>query len=433
MSSCTSCGHESASTARFCAECGLPLVSPAAAGAEVIGNSGKDKSHWLTAPDTAESAAVRRPVTKRGAKHPLAAVGAALLLAVLAWNLFRAPTTKVEGLAGDLAPAGPSTTATTDAAEGGSASATATTTGVEIETDITELDPNLTGYDLFASRPGLLTRIDLSDGAVTEYQLTAELIGAFESRLLFLESNGDISARPLDDPDAEPDIIMARDDAGDELIAVAVTTDGLLHVTLVNFSDLSPSFSMVRINLRSGAVHRENVSQFGTFGLVEVPGAGLFELTENGFRSLADGSVRFGGERLIVVEECDAPDACRRYWLDRVTGDQVDRPLPEAESGLLMGPDGRIAVIFDPTGSVFLDTESGESVPEGVTFRGDRFGPILPDYWVHDDRFLIAAEAEGGRDILIHDLDRDTSSAIELVGTSSLSKVLLVPRPDGEQ
>ncbi len=432
MSSCTSCGHESASTARFCSECGLPLVSPAKAGAEIV--TGADKSHWLTSSES-DDGAVRHPVAKRGVNQPWAVAAAGLILAAVAWNLFRAPTTEVEGLAGglDAVSQSPPTTAAASVgnATGGGASLSTITAdhpesaGVEVA----DLDPALRGYILYAQQGDRLLRIDLSSGEVDVREMRGHLLGAFERRLFVVNRDLGIDAWSLDDLDAEPVPVSAPAEPGHDLVAAMMTSGGVAHLTTAVFSSAAdPELFMIRVDLLTGSEQRAPVSSFGSYGLVEVPGAGLFELSSQGFRPLVDGSVRFYGERLIIVEECDAPDRCRRYWFDRLTGQEIERPLLESSGGWLLGPGAAVAVTFGPGGRVFVDTETGETLPDLLGIESGR-EPTIPDDLTPDGRFLAAIDSTDSGDVQIHDLLHDVSWNVELNRRSRISKVVFVPEP----
>lgn len=438
MTSCTSCGHESESTARFCSECGLPLVSPKAIGAEVLTRTG-EKSHWLTSATDADDSAVRVPGVRRGVKHPLPVVVGAALLAIVTWSLFRAPTTRVQGLAGDLdavmsstptGPAGADVTAPAEDQADDSASTTTATDPDPTTVDVSGLDPALTRYHLFAQHSGRLLRVDLGSGELSSHDVGGRLLGEFGYRLYLVDSDA-IFSLPVDD-DAEWELVAMPIEKGHDLIAAALTEDGLIHLTTGVLSSAEPDLVMIRIDLTTGSEQRAEMNQYGTFGLVEVAGAGLFELTGDGFRPLADGSVRFHGERLLVIEECEAPGRCRRYWFDRATGQELDRPVPEASSGWLLGPNGRIAVIYGPRGQVFLDTETGETLPNLVGATSDR-GFSIPGDLTPDERFLAAVPASDSGDVQIHDLTRAVSWTLDLPRTFNLSRVLLVPKPGGDR
>ncbi|MDH4276479.1 MAG: zinc ribbon domain-containing protein, partial [Acidimicrobiia bacterium] len=255
MTSCTSCGHESASTARFCSECGLPLVSPRAAGAEVI--SGTDKSHWLTSTDQSHDAAVRAPGVRRGLTHPLRLLAVGVVLAFVVWNLFRAPTTEVEGLAGDLDAATATTPTSASTADSGAADAavdeggsTSTTVDPDQSTvDVSDLDSALTRYHVFAQHSGRLLRVDLADGQVDVYDVTGRMVGDFAGLLYLVDPRNAIVTLPVDDLDAEPSPNASPVPQGHSLAAVELTGDGLLHLMTGLFSAADPEFTMIRIDL----------------------------------------------------------------------------------------------------------------------------------------------------------------------------------------
>ena len=396
-----------------------------------------DKSHWLSSTDPAEGDAIRTPGVRRGFKHPLAMVAAGLVLAIVVWNLFRAPTTEVEGLVGDLAVASPAPSTVVDAADDAEPADGAVTTTTRVDdpessvVEVSSLDPALTRYDLFAQQSGRLLRIDLSDGAVVFHEVAGRLLGEFAGSLYFLDPTEAIIALPADDLEADPVPVVSLVEPGEDVVSAVLTSDGIVHLTIGVFGPGSPELTMVRVDLLTRSEQQVDVAQFGTFGLVEVPGAGLFELTASGgFQPLVDGSPRFYGERLIVIEECEAPDRCRRYWFDRVTGEEVDRPVPAQSTGWLLGPSGRIAVAFDRSGRVFIDTETGETLPDLAGFESNSPLPV-PDDLSPDERFLAVIDASAGGDVRVFDLLRNESWTLELPRTFNVSRVIFVPRPIG--
>ena len=396
--------------------------------------AGTDKSHWLTSTSQPDDGAVRDPGVRRGAKHPVVVVAGALLLVLLVWQLFRAPTAEIDGLAGGLgAAASPSTTSppadpttTTQAS-----SSTATDPDSDV-VDVAELDPALTRFFLFGQQSGRVLRVDLADGTVSDHSAGGRLIGEFAGQLYFVTTNAGVEALHLDDLDAEPATVRPPGEPGKDVFAATLTADGILHLTIGSFSAAEPDITMIRLDVLTGAEQVAEVDQFGSFGLIEVAGAGLFELSSNGFRPLVDGSVRFYGERVIGVEECGAPLSCRRYWLDRQTRVELERREPEQSSGWLLGPSGRIAVTFEIGGRRFVDTETGEALPELAGAGEDRgfFAFGVPDDITPDERFLAVAGPTGADDVSIHDLLNDVSWTLELPRTFNLSKVLFVPKAE---
>ena len=403
--------------------------------------SGTDKSHWLTSTDQSHDAAVRKPGVRRGLTHPLPVLAVGVVLAFVVWNLFRAPTTEVNGLAGGLDAASSATRSTPTTAAGGAVAdeavaaddeSTSGSTAIDPDqstVDVSDLDPVLTRYHLFAQHSGRLLRIDLADGRIDVYDVTGRMVGEFAGLLYLVDPRNAIVTLPVDDLDAEPSPNASPVPEGHSLAAVELTGDGLLHLMTGLFSAADPELTMIRIDLSTSSTQVAAVDQYGMFGLVEVPGAGLFEMTGDGFRPLTDGAVRFYGERLIVVEECRAPGDCRRYWLDRATGNEIDRPMPKASSGWLLGPSGRISITFNSGGRVFIDTEAGQALPDLVGSENGR-GLTFPEDLTPDERFLAAVPSNDSGNVQIYDLLREESWTIDLPRTFNLSKVLFVPKPD---
>ncbi len=407
--------------------------------------TGSDKSDWLISTESDTDGAVRNPGVQRGVKHPLLLLAIALILAFVIWNLFRAPTTEVDGVTDGLSLGAAATETTggsageTDEADnddGAAEASTTTTTEPEIEADVVDvadLDPGLTRYDLFAQHSGSLTRIDLAGGQLVNHRIAGRLIGEFGYRLYFLDTDNAISSLPVDDLDATPTPEPSPVESDDDVISVSITGDGAIHLTSGEFSSPQPDWVMSRVDLQSGSVQRAEVDRYGEFGLVEVPGAGLFELTGDGFQPLIDGSVRLAGERLIVIEVCDTPDRCTRSWLDRATGELVDRPVPDTQGGWLIGESGRIAVVYGGSGRQFVDTETGEFLPDLIGYDREGFLSSYPDDLSPDQRFLAVVHRDSSGDVQIRDLTRGEVWTIDLPRSFGLTRVLFVPKEvDGE-
>jgi len=95
----------------------------------------------------------------------------------------------------------------------------------------------------------------------------------------------------------------------------------------------------------------------------------------------------------------------------------------------LLGPSGRIAITFNPGGRVFIDTETGQTLPDLVGSENGR-GLTSPEDLTPDERFLAAVPSNDSGNVQIYDLLRGESWTIDLPRTFNLSKVLFVPKTE---
>lgn len=424
---CSGCGAALPADARYCARCGLSvdLLDESRSG-----RSAPTPSSWLSTVDETESR-VRRNTGRPRSIRTILALGFAVLAAVvIALGVARAPTTGLTGLADELA--GPTTSSVGDGAAdnstgSGGIDAVDGADAVAIA-DLGELDPALTDYRLFASRSSELIEIDLATGQIATHEVAGRLIGFFDDRLFLVDPAIGISAIPVGSPEEDPETIITMEPNGSEVASAVVDDDGVLYVTIVEPSGDSFGSSMIRLDLTTEQEQRIDVSSVAAMGLVEVPGGGLFELTEDGFRSLTDASVRFFGLSYVLAERCDDPEQCRRFWLQRSTGVRVTRPLPGLQVGYVLGRTGRVAVGVEPGHVGFFDVRLAAEISIEDHYRDvDEPWFVIEDV-TEDDRFLAAVVGEVGSDVVVHDLDTRNEVRFELGRSSPLSKLLFVSR-----
>lgn len=431
MTTCAGCGHSAGPSDRFCPRCGLPLG--AADGLEGLSAAPISPLGSDTVQET--ETRIRRNPGRRSRWRVAAVLVAVMAVAGITWTTTRPPTRPISGLVDDAA--GPATTAldeTTDVAA--RVSTTVAASGSEESADrVTvvdpgRLDPALADYQLLASRNSELVAIDLATGEATSHRVSGRLIGSWAGRIVVIDPASGATALPTADLSAEPEQIFAVEPDGSLVVSAFVDDSGILHLTTTNPSAEPGRSVMTRLDLETGLQLSVEVPSMGAMGLVEVPGGGVFSLDEDGFRRLTDASVELYGSTYLVVERCDDPLQCRRFWVQRFPGVRVGRPLPAFRSGYALGRGGRVAVGVGPDQPGFFDVRMATEVPIADAYR-DTDGPwfVIEDL-TDDERFLGVVVGASGNDVLIHDLDDQTAVRFELGRSSPLSKVLFVPKAD---
>lgn len=430
MTTCAGCGHATGPSDRFCPRCGLPIG--AVDGLEDLPPV-SDSPQWSDTVDDRERRVRRNPAGRLRRRAVASSILVVAAAAAITWMAVRSPTTPVFGLTDELA--GPPTTSAEDSSAAGDRPAiTGLAAGREERTDGAvvvdpgRLDPALADYRLLAARDSEFIAIDLATGEATTHRTTGRLIGFFGDELIVFDPATGVMALPVADVEAEPEPIFAVSSDRPSVSSAVVDEDGILQLTTTDTSAETPLSIMTRIDLASGFEVSAEVPSFGSMGLVEVPGGGLFSLDEAGFRRLTEASVELYGSTYVLVEQCEDPQQCRRFWLQRSTGVRITRPTPAFRSGYVLGRGGRVAVGTGLDHTRFFDVRLARDVPIDDAFH-ETGGPwFVVEDLTDDDRFLVAVVGAAGNDILIHDLDDRTDTRFELGRSSPLSRVLFVPK-----
>jgi hypothetical protein len=436
VNACVSCGHELSDDARFCSQCGLPVGTREPGQDLLVSRDGRDD--WLLTPRSLDRARTRSRTSSQ-----LAIVVVAIVVGAIAFLLFRSPTASLEGVADELAlptTAVPTTTSTAPAPIEGSTEETVRdeeAESVDVPAISSEFD-GLAGHYLMVGRSGELQRIDLDTGAVEAYSTPGDLIGHFEGSLYFVRGRQAVVSMPVDQLDEQPSPQLVYEMAGegnDDQVFVSMSDQGRIDLSQFVFSDVAGmTWTLSHVDLDRGETFsgESNAQGFPFFGLVNVPGGRLFEVTGSGYRRLVDAAPVAYGARYVLVQTCDDPATCRYWWFDREASAEVDRPIPEDVNsdqgviGLVIGD--RVLVRFGPEGWRYYDIATGNYVLDGVVAPEiDGRMLMLAEAASPDGRYLSTVD-RGGRTLVIYDLDQQARIDVPIDRPGQVLKTLFVPK-----
>ena len=403
---CSSCGGPLSAGARFCSACGWD------ASAELFPAELFPDLFDIDGPGARVGSAAVGPIQSGGANRVWVLAGLVGLLAIV-WLLTRSPddSTDVEQTferSGTTEGQRVPSTERADTEE--PADAARTTTTIELDRPyhlsvpgIAEGGPVLgieTGLSLYVGRRNL-AEIDLDTGEVRQHELTgtsnASLIPIYaDAEWLVLLDNGGMKVVPRSDPNAPVRPL------GDGLYwSTALREASLGHVWMITSMTGDGTFESLiwaSVSLADGSVSRTVDAMPYSFGgsasspeITTSPAGGIFVLDAGGgaFRRLADGIPLAFSDELVLVRVCDAPRACSDRWVDRESGDDIERPIPEIPLqpwAVELSRDGRLAYWSADSGGTLWDVERAQVVGQTsnefssiVAFSPDgRFAAFVP-------------------------------------------------------
>jgi len=294
----------------------------------------------------------------------------------------------------------------------------------------------LAGHRLFIAHSQGLFGFDTDSGAVTRFgrsEVPHRPIGRYRDQLILIDEPNRVTAIAAEDPTADPTLLFELHQSP-RITAARMIDDNRMVVSTCcpppGALTFPRPFPRLLIDLESGdAVPLESSTQ--NDDLTWVPGGGLFEYVDGRYQHLADGFPLVAAERVVLVRECRGPDDCESRWIDRRTGDVVDRPVPPEDYQTMraLDPDGRVLMINSSEQHRYYDAEHGWMLPSNVV-RGTGGGSVdAPVEAVIAGRYLIAPVVPG---IVIYDLDQHDGylldvGSVKLVGITS---VVAVPKPN---
>ena len=428
---CAGCRHPGRTEARYCPHCGLPVLE---------GDAG-----------TVETSTTHESATAGAGGRIGWLVLAALALALaglLGWRSLDVGA----GSGGDeptdaARAAGPSGSEfTAETGDGAAADADPSVTQSPApppgEVELTELDVDaipdrddlaaLNGHYLFVSHSQGLLRLDTDTGAVDEYERSGRpgmVLGRYRDRLIMVEEQTRMVAVSAERPGDPASLLF---DLAPAAIMEARMLDGDRMAVMVS-RPTEPQHSRVVVDLGSGELVDVSTRHWWQANdLTWVPGGGLFEATESGHRFLSTGFPIVAGTRHVLVRACSGPEVCDERWIDRRSGERVDRAVPAGEHWNLqsVGDDDRILFVDDEDGHRYFDAENGWYLPGNVA-RGTAGGFVEhpPEIVVGDGRYLITPTVPG---IVIYDLDGHDAFVLDFgpVELRGVTALVAVPKPD---
>jgi hypothetical protein len=275
--------------------------------------------------------------------------------------------------------------------------------------------PALADMELLAGTAGGLVRVDLSTLEQELVPIPGLVVAASNHRLVMNVRGVGLVAAPLADPDDMTILVEVEGTAVDQAV---IDNDGRLLVTYWSPGGDDPVTNTAAFDLDSG-------EQVGTFdellgwsvapGLYWLAGLGTY-VTDGGdsTRLLSDGFPLVAGQRAVLIIRCDDPGSCERYWIDRATGERLDRHIPDRinPASFPIGPADRFLFVVEPDFGYF-DVETGDHVPvptESSPFETG-FGRQRVEITSDDGRFLFVL---GRAAVFVYDTEDGRYSRIDL-------------------
>lgn len=422
---CLSCGEQQEADDRYCGRCGTPAVTAALT----------VESRLVPRP---EPELLLGPPSDEGPPRRLDPVAMALgavvasLLGLSAMGLLRSSTIEVssvgDGLIGIL-------TVDSDVAELVAVGRRETVSVFEtFRSHIVGADEPLmvereTGTSLLAASASAWTLIDLDTGERQELQPQGLPVLVSDSHLV-VERDEALWSIPLselghngtgvrlfelgvDDDEDRLGLLAASLSGFDELVVVSYRSDGWRQIARL---DLSTGDQAGPEDTPSSPFARPNG------GLHEVVGAGTFDVIDDSWTKISDGAPVIAAPGSTLVHVCAGRLECRYEWLDRKSGQPLDRPVPKSlieadrRRSFLLPLDlfGHVIATFGPDEFMVIDTAKERVLafndvwPAGLGDGRALVAPVLP---LTARLGLVAVPVESGLELL--DLEDDVRYRVE--------------------
>ncbi len=446
---CLGCGHGPEADDRYCSACGLVLES--ADGYDSVDQDGDRPS--TIRPDvpirpTPGEPGIRSWLTRSALLAVLVVVG------VVTWRISQPPTRPLDGVAVALStidarvPAGwgerPNGAPFVDLAPYVDVEET---DDVPVPPDADRPDvtlPRITlddidGLDdqfLVLSNQTQLVRVDPANGAVDGYSAAGLVVGHHGGRLILATRTGQILSSSVTDPETEQTLI--HDFERSQLAGLDLPGDGTITAMFWGSPESETGAVMTRsvtIDLETGVKLAETAaSDVDTAwqGVGYQPGFGTFLVGSDGEeRWLSDGAPTAVGNHIVMIRYCDRPDVCEDFWLDRESGERIDRETPEVGDfhwiDDVFGPDDRFVVVSGGTDSRrYFDTLGGAYLAGPDSPIQDTNFNLTAEVVTPDGRYLIAPISDG---VVVHDLEAGISGVLPVDIPGYPQRIELVPKP----
>ncbi|MDH4280815.1 MAG: hypothetical protein OEW83_22335, partial [Acidimicrobiia bacterium] len=192
---------------------------------------------------------------------------------------------------------------------------------------------------------------------------------------------------------------------------------------------------VVGIDLETGAAVPDPSLPFAADvwnGVGFEPGYGTFTIdSAGGTQWLDDGLLEAAGVDAMLLSRCELPEQCEWYWIDRHSGERIDRRVPDTDHrhwvGEVFGPNDRFLILHDQgPGQTYFDTVTGAYLSGAYRPQGDRPAGVAAEAISPDDRYLLVPDGDG---VIVYDLQAGTSALLPVEIPGSPLRVELMPKP----
>ena len=436
MAACRECHSELSAGDRFCSSCGVVVDTDSSQsndGFELLGTTGGSETGSVD-------------VQRSGRNRSRVFVVVALALGGLVlFTLLRSPELDPDDpenaeLRSDNEGSGGNGieddeldkwTTTTEGDESGTTRRSTTST-VPLVADVSYIGD---GQPLLGEESGLylfiggesnkLRRVDLDTGEVVEYQ--EMLIPSFASDG-YLVAGDPASGRSrvllVEDPTVDTGVDVA---SGFYFPGSNAALQGSEPGQYWVIGDDFPNPSWRLIRLSDGEVLDEiELASQNFYGptlagptVAGSPSGGVFELQEEGYVRVADGSPVAISTNFVLVERCTDPINCELEWLSRQTWEGVNRALPVSRpQWAQLSADGRVLMYYTDGGTEIFDVEREKLV---LGLGGDiETAAVSPN-----GRYIFTSSGS----VQIYDLDAEQFFRLEGISMRSWGGGLFVEKP----
>lgn len=359
---CTTCRHRGSLGDEYCRRCGQALEPPSGTDFNPGNGFGADSSadSWIDRNDRAQVGLLRavsvqsdggddadprsrKPVSLRfDPVVVVLAVMAAGMMAVAAWRAYDHSRVRVEGLAGPLVSVATWPAATSP----GVVDLPGMVVDVQEDFDAVDAEPGNgpvtsrpTGLSVLVGNADKWTLLDLDTGKWRSLEPRGRPVLATEGHLVVERGTSlwSIPMGELADPEGA-EVRLENPIGGSGVWAIAEPV-GDNQVVIV--SERRNEVRSARVDLVTGRAREEPVAagpdsfSLALGGLRFAPGAGTFDRAADGsWRRVSDGYPLVAAPSAVLIELCTAADECSQFWVDRATGERLDRTVADALIGL---------------------------------------------------------------------------------------------------
>ena len=144
-----------------------------------------------------------------------------------------------------------------------------------------------------------------------------------------------------------------------------------------------------------------------------------------------DGLLEAAGVDAVLLSRCELPEQCEWYWIDRHSGERIDRRVPDTDHrhwvGEVFGPDDRFLILHDQgPGQTYFDTVTGAYLSGAYRPQGDRPAGVAAEAISPDGRYLLVPDGDG---VIVYDLQAGTSALLPVEIPGSPLRVEFMPKP----